>query len=213
MHCMAKTALAAGFLLASTHLASAGVVSESQSFGPATTNWSTTLNFAGFNTGLGTLTEVDITVTETLTGTAQATNTSTSSPGSGSISLINTASVAVPSLPISFSNTATTPTFTLNPSETSATYGLGGSSTDSGSITTGLATFEAPWSASASDSGATSSNFSGGNETTEVSDTGLITVSVDYIYRTIPTDVAEPLSVAVLGAGLLALGFVRRRSL
>lgn len=211
MHWVAKSALAGAALLALPQIAAAGVISETESVPVTATNWATTLNFSGFDTTLGTLTKVTITITEDLAGTAQAMNTGSTS-AIGDISLTNVAMLTVPPLGVSTTTIAATATFTLPAGDTSPTFPVSNSSTNSGSTTTGLSFFEAPWSGAASNSGSASFDFTSGNALVSFTDTGALTVEADYTFTPIiRRSVPEPLSTAVFGSGLLALGLVRRR--
>jgi hypothetical protein len=100
--------ISAASLLAGTALASAATINDSASFGPATTNWGTSvpnsgfsptqpIAFAGFNTALGTLTGVKISIHGDVSGQISLKNTSDGTALIGA-QLQNTEKVSLPGL-------------------------------------------------------------------------------------------------------------------
>jgi hypothetical protein len=206
MQSMVKLAAAAAVALAAPNLAAANVITESQSFGPAATDWSTTFDFSGFNPALGTLTMVTFDLTARLSGSAQVTNIGSTS-ATGRITLTNTAMLSAPSvLPIVTS--VTTQTLGLNPGD-AVFFTLGAGRRQVTSTTSELSLFETAWSAGATDHGVTSSSFSRGDVLVDTTDAGALTAQVSYVYT--PEAVPEPMTAAVLCSGLAILGIVRRR--
>ena len=218
--------LAAGALLASVSLAYADTITQSQTY-TNDTNWGTPtlvdLNFAGFDSSLGTLTGVTVTGTESINGTIQAQNTSDATsdistylnnvwdaylPGSG----LNGITDLVTDGLGSFSNTATDSG--LAPGAWGQSWTLTGSSQYQAVSQQGddLSRYESAFSVSADDWGFIgSTDDNGDNVYATYTDTGTLEVDVTYTYTAAPPPVPEPATLALLGSGLLGLGVARRR--
>jgi hypothetical protein len=221
--------LTSALVLAGTSAALAGSITQTQTFGPATTNWGLPTGVPGFasnpTTGQGVnfsaestvgLTSVTVQVTEAVSGNITLTNggstatyvdsqlantlvydimgtvgTSTASSGPGYAVVDTSSAFNIPS---------------LAPGSVNAQTGaVSGSNSVTLTFTTGLSAFGSIWTGYFGDVGTVSVSSGNGNGTATYSDAGGLTVVVTYNYA------PEPISAALLGSGLLALGLVRRR--
>lgn len=201
--------LTAAAAIACASAASATTITQTLSFGPASTNWSHTFTFTGFNPALGTLVKVTDVITENLTGTVDVTNSGATS-ATFSAFLTNTGTKVFPGLNVTVLNTSNTVSGTLAPGDSSGTLTLSGTATNTGTTTSGLGAFQgATVSTVASDTGSLSLTSSTGNAVAAFGDTGLITDKLIYEYKV--AAVPEPAGLAIFGSSLALLGLAVRR--
>ena len=214
MRLIEKVILAGALLLGSAQMASAGVLQQQDTYGPAGTKWSTTLDFAGFNSSLGTLNSVTVTVEELLTGSGSALNESANTE-SGTISITDTGTVSfLPGtlLPLVAADEASTSTLTVGAGKSVGPVAVANTSTVSETTASDLTPFESAWTGHATDTSSIAANFGTANVLFGGTSLGEIIATVTYGYSA-PTaaQVSEPFSIAMLASGLLSLGLIRRR--
>ena len=194
--------------------AMAGTLSETVSVGSTPTNWTSTLDFQGFdalasanslNPSQLILSSVTIALTETLSGTAFAKNTS-SGTISTSFVIQNTGELNAGGLG-TVVDSQSSGSVSIPAGATSPTQDLSGSNTASNTYSSSLAQFLPAWTGSGSDIALEGVSGGGGNLTATFSDNGALSVLVTYNYGAAP--VPEPGTIALVGIGLLALGLVR----
>ena len=226
MHALRTIAMAGLLATAGASSASALVVFETLTFGPALTNWGTSSNSTSFTPtqsvnalgfigagGSGTLNSVNITLTENVSGNITVTNGG-GGPADITASFTDRLKAIVPGLPT---------IVVINFSSEVEVLGLGAGASSgphsvSGTLSSSMATVTAPgdltiysaaWSALMGDLGNLSLTSSNGAGTAVFSDFGEGIINVAYNY-TVNSEVPEPMSLALLGAGLLGLAVSRR---
>lgn len=200
-------------VLAVPAAAQATVITQTADYGPTKTNWSNiALNFAGFNSSLGSLQSVKLSVTELLSGTATGTNNASSSENT-SFTIQNSGVVVNSGAGINIKavNAKTTPTVTIASGATAGPFQLSGSGSQSQIFTSSLGFFESPYTLTASDSGLESLSGGGGNITAKFTDTGQVRVKALYTYGGGGHPVPSPGSLSLFGAGLLGLAWFASR--
>ena len=213
---LAGGALTAAALAVCSEVAWANLITQTQTFGPAPTTWMHTFSFAGFDTSLGTLTQVSDTVTEQLSGTVSFVNNGPV-PAFVFGNLINTGSKSLPGLSISLvsiSNTVFAGPLAMG--ESSGPLDLAGTNSSSVAITSGLSSYEgasATVMGNAMDTSMNTFASSTGTATATVNNMGEITDVLVYTF-TPPFSAPEPSTLAVLSGGLVGvfLTYKRRRS-
>ena len=209
--------------------ASAAVITQSinHTFANPDLSGATTLTFDGFNASLGTLTNVQLvmTVTETLNDLAINTKTSAQAVGNPTaLTAIATTTLTGPS-GLNATSTLVTDGYTgmiaAAASKFSPTVTVVGTKTMTGATFTGATTSVASYIGGASSVSLALTNESnqGGTVNSGVftgnSGSAYVVAELRYTYSTPeippPSDVPEPAGVTLLGAGLTALGTIRRR--
>ena len=206
----AKIGLTAAALMVSAEMASADTITQTLTFGPATTPWTHTFSFVGFDTALGTLTQVSDTLTEHLAGTVDVVNNG-SAPTFFVGLLTNTASKSLPGLSISLANTSNAVFGALAPGESSGSMLLAGVSSSSAAIISGLSSYEvASVLANAMDTSTPVFASSTGNAAATFTHTGEITDQLVYTLTPL-APIPEPGTLAILSSSLAGLFFICRR--
>jgi hypothetical protein len=214
--------LAAIALTGSASLASADVITDTLSYGPTPTNWgsggSVSLSFPGFNTSLGTLTGIEITATQTTNGSFTAINNSTT-PGSYQTRLENTFQLTLPS-PLHGSTIIKSTTYTswirdllIPAGQSGSSHIVTASSSAYATWTSGdaLSPYESPFTIGVTDTGAVTIQALLGKGYATYTDSGKVSVTVEYTYTAAAIPAAEPATFWVVGMGILGLRLVRRR--
>lgn len=203
--------------LSSAH---AAVVSKTVTFGPSLTDFTnSTLTVAPFDTTLGTLSAVNLTLGATANVSGTVTNTSALARSftvstNTVVTLSSMSGTNIDGLTVLLNATQAftnlTPNTTANygpfmPSKTTTVAG-----TPLSAFTAGRITLVASTNSSFAVDGA------GGNSRTTLSSTASGVLTVAYTYTAFgsgsqPASVPEPASMALLGAGLLAAGVIRKR--
>jgi hypothetical protein len=219
---------ASAVLMASTSLSTAATISEVLSH-TAVVNWGLSgttptygLNFAGFNalatadSVSGVLTSVQIEVQQSIAGYVQMTNSSSSQTASVNARLSNTAVYQLPTTSNSFitnSNKYTNAALAPLASSGHITVSGSGHQTYATSSPGNLTTYSSPWSAYVGAAGNVSASSTPSVGNASYQDTGGVIVTAVYTYTPAsnPSSTPEPMSMAVLGSGLVGMGLLRRR--
>ena len=221
--------LTSALVLAGSTAAYAGTITQTQTFGPATTNWGLPTGVPGFasnpTTGQGVnfsaestvgLTSVTVQITEAVSGTITLTNNgSTATYVDSSIAntlvydIMGTVGTSTASSGPGYALVDPSTAFNVGSlapgSVNSQTGAVSGSNSLTQTYTTGLSAFGSLWTGYFGDVGTVSVSSGNANGAATYFDQGGLTVTVTYTYA------PEPISAALLGSGLLALGLVRRR--
>src|SRR5271165_6674470 len=216
--------LAAAALAASVSLASATTITQTESYGPQTTDWGSPtrvpLDFAGFDNSLGTLTGVFVVAKETFNGTITNRNLS-SVTATIATTLTNSWDAYLPTPLNSVSDLAshgsTNAVDIESPLATGATHPVSGYSPNSDASISGdnLVPYEGAFVIGTDDIGSTSTSatttYYG---TAAYTDLGELSVTVTYTYHPAvpppPVPTPEPATLALLGSSLFGLGLIRR---
>lgn len=198
--------LTAAAFVACASAASAATITQTQTFGPALSNFVHTFSFSPFNTALGTLVKVTSTITENLAGTINFANSGSTS-ATFTAHLTDVANETFLGLTDGTTSLSFTVSGTLPPGGSSGVLPATGTSTATASTTSGLAAFEGgPVLGDTTDNGALFLLSTTGNASVVFTDMGQVIDQLVYTYF-----IPEPGTLAVLGGALTGLGFARRR--